>query len=146
MCKDFERWFLGQISTFSHILATPGHITYHTHKRLVLMIWLTMKVLFTCLDLCAICNGRCSFHSTYSRAGRVTWIRVVFADWQRTIVNEWLKVRNHLRYDLCTGCLFFTIFQRTNQRIDVCSDLTAHSLVLRWILDEEVMFYARIVS
>lgn len=88
MYEDFKRWFFeSKCYTFLFIHFTPANRAYRTHKMLMVMIWLhslslalRMKVLFTCLDLRVLSlTAVAVFHFTYSRAGRVTWIRRCFA-------------------------------------------------------------------
>lgn len=104
-----------------------------------------------------IFNGSCLFHFTYSRAGRVTWIRRYFAHFA-WMLSEW-HTHSHtttfvwfMRKLMFFGSFFFSsltlsvLFGFIGTYIDVCLRWAANKLMWCWILDEEFMFYARIDS
>lgn len=164
MCKDFREVIFWVKYTHSHRVkwkkvCEQRAYQYCTHKTLMVMIWLRMKVLFTCLDLCVIYNGSCLFHFTYSHAGRVTWIRVVLhtltAHLQRMAktLNQPQPSSRMIYAQNCSCFVFFFFFFVLCTLFSVewtvsmfCLHWTANKLLWCWILDEEVMFYARIDS
>lgn len=158
--RFWEVIFCVKCYTFSHTYThkhkhQPANRAYLTHKTLMVMIWLWMKVLFTCLDL-GVLSLTAVARSILPILARVVWLefdailhivhgcKVSWHTHSHTTTFVWF-----MRELLFFASFFFplsVLFGLVGTYIDVCLSWAANKLMWCWILDEEFMFYARIDS